>query len=116
MRASTATVSAKPPTTGIADTRSPARNPFPSARTTPDTSQPGVNGTSGRSWYSPRVCSTSGNETPAYSTSTSTWWSFGVGSGTSRTSTAPGPERAVIIAARMTTTCQLCWSFAPLVQ
>ena len=65
MSASTATVSAKPPVTGKAATRSPAANPPASARTTPATSQPGVNGSSGRSWYYPRVCSTSGKATPA---------------------------------------------------
>ena len=72
MSASTATVSAKPPMTGIAATRCPARKPPASLRTTPATSHPGVKGSSGRSWYSPRVCSTSGKTTPANSTSTTT--------------------------------------------
>ena len=40
----------------------------------PATSLPGVNGTSGLTWYCPRVWSTSGNDTPAARTSTSTPW------------------------------------------
>src|SRR4051794_1186884 len=88
---------------GMGATLSPARKPAAPARTTPDTSQPGTNGTSGRRWYSPRVCSTSGKVTPAYSTSTSTWCDdVGAGSGRSWISTAPGPLSAVITAARMT--------------
>src|SRR4051812_21458381 len=101
MAASAATASASPPVTGRAATRSPARKPWASARTTPDTSQPGVNGSSGLRWYSPRVCRTSGKVTPAYSTSTSTWCGPGTGSGRSRTSTPSGPVNAVITAARM---------------
>ena len=41
-------------------------------RTVPATSAPGTNGRSGLSWYWPRVCSTSGNDTPAALTSIST--------------------------------------------
>ncbi len=41
-------------------------------RTIPPTSLPGTNGRSGLNWYSPRVCSTSGNDTPAACTSTTT--------------------------------------------
>src|SRR3982751_2130036 len=89
----------------MAGTRSPPRKPPASARTSPATSQPGVNGSSGRIWYSPRVCSTSGKTTPAYSTSTSTWSCVGVGSGTSWISTASGPVRAVITAARTVHSC-----------
>src|SRR5262245_46062946 len=57
-----------------AATRSPSRTGAPSGalRTTPPTSLPGTNGRSGLTWYSPRVWSTSGNETPAACTSTTT--------------------------------------------
>ena len=66
--------SAKPPSMQKAATRSPAATPAPSGalRTTPATSLPGTNGSGGLIWYSPRVCSTSGNETPAACTSTTT--------------------------------------------
>ena len=55
-----------------AATRSPALTAAPSGalRTMPPTSLPGTNGSGGLIWYSPRVCSTSGNETPAAWTST----------------------------------------------
>ena len=58
----------------IATTRSPGLCALPSGalRTVPATSAPGMNGSSGLSWYSPRLCSTSGNDTPAASTSMST--------------------------------------------
>ena len=58
-------------------TRSPFSNREPSlvSRTVPATSAPGTNGRSGLTWYSPRVCSTSGRDTPAASTSTTTPWS-----------------------------------------
>ena len=57
-----------------AATRSPGLRPEPSGAlsTTPPTSLPGTKGSGGLSWYSPRVWSTSGNETPAACTSTST--------------------------------------------
>ena len=57
-----------------AATRSPSRTAAPSGalRTMPATSLPGTNGSVGLTWYSPRVCSTSGNETPAACTSTTT--------------------------------------------
>ncbi len=40
--------------------------------TVPATSLPGTNGSAGLNWYWPRVCSSSGKETPAQCTSTST--------------------------------------------
>src|SRR5690606_1745535 len=75
----TATVSAKPPKPGNAATRSPGRTEAPSGaeRTTPATSVPGTNGSSGLYWYNPRVCNTSGNVTPAACTSTTTTSSLG---------------------------------------
>ncbi len=75
MRNSGATAtSANPPSAQNAATRSPSRTAAPSGalRTIPATSLPGTNGTGGFSWYSPRVCSTSGNDTPAACTSTTT--------------------------------------------
>src|SRR4051794_16883595 len=58
----------------IAATRSPGSTSAPSGaeRTTPPTSAPGTNGSGGLNWYSPRDWSTSGNDTPATSTSTIT--------------------------------------------
>src|SRR3954469_12319954 len=55
-------------------TRSPSLKPDPSGalRTVPATSLPGTNGRSGLIWYCPRVCSTSGKDTPAACTSIST--------------------------------------------
>ena len=49
-----------------AATRSPSLSGEPSGalRTVPATSLPGTNGSGGLIWYSPRVWSTSGNETP----------------------------------------------------
>ena len=49
----------------------PRSTPSPSGalRTTPATSLPGTNGSGGLIWYSPRVWSTSGNDTPAAWTS-----------------------------------------------
>src|SRR3954447_21160957 len=66
--------SAHPPSIGNAATRSPGLSPDSSeaSRTVPATSLPGTKGRGGLSWYSPRVCSSSGKETPAASTSTST--------------------------------------------
>ena len=57
-----------------AATRSPARTVAPSGalRTTPATSLPGTKGSSGLTWYSPRVWRTSGKDTPAACTSTTT--------------------------------------------
>ena len=67
--------SANPPSMQNPATRSPGAKPEPSGAdtTSPATSEPGTNGSSGLSWYSPRVCSTSGKETPAARTRTSTW-------------------------------------------
>jgi hypothetical protein len=67
-------VSAKPPSAQKAATRSPACTCAPAGAlsTTPATSLPGTNGSGGLSWYWPRVCSSSGNDTPAACTSTST--------------------------------------------
>src|ERR1700759_263450 len=93
-----------------AATRSPgftcASLPWTS-RTMPPTSDPGTNGRSGFIWYSPRVCSSSGKETPADLTSTTiplpgvigcSW----DGSGTSASfSAVAGPERSVIWTARI---------------
>src|SRR5947209_8820364 len=77
--------SANPPNMHIAATRSPVRTDADSGAdsTTPATSLPGTNGTGGFSWYMPRVCSTSGNATPAAWTSISTWSSPGCGAGKS---------------------------------
>ena len=68
----------------------------------PATSLPGTNGSGGLIWYSPRVCSTSGNDTPAASTSTSTPLpgvsmcdASGSGTSTSR-SAESGPLRSAI--------------------
>ena len=101
IRGSAATTCAKPPSPGNAATRSPAVTSAPSGaeRTTPETSLPGMNGGGGLIWYSPRVSSTSGNVTPAYSTSMTTCPASG--SGTSRTVTEPGPSKDVTCAARM---------------
>ena len=57
-----------------AATRSPGWKPASSlaSRTVPATSAPGTKGRSGLTWYSPRVWSTSGKDTPAASTSTTT--------------------------------------------
>ena len=52
------------------DRRPDRRRPPGALRTTPATSLPGTNGSGGLIWYSPRVCSSSGNETPAACTST----------------------------------------------
>ena len=79
--------------------------PSGAERTVPATSLPGTNGRSGLNWYSPRVCSTSGKETPAASTSTSTpdpgeSMCEASGSGTSTTSSAEsGPVRSTICTA-----------------
>ena len=65
------------------------------SRTTPATSPPGTNGSGGLYWYSPRVCSTSGKETPAACTSITTP-SPGVNmcdGGDSGTADRPGAER-----------------------
>src|SRR3712207_3305371 len=87
-----------------AATRSPGRRPLDSgaSRTTPPTSLPGTNGSSGLSWYSPRVCSSSGYDTPAAWTSTTTpapgviGWD-GPGSGSSAGRSAPaGPLSSAI--------------------
>src|SRR4051812_24977586 len=92
-----------------AATRSPSLTAAPDGalRTTPATSLPGTNGSGGFIWYSPRVWSTSGNETPAACTSTSTpspgvsMWD-GSGSGMSTSFRAPsGPLRSTIWIARM---------------
>src|SRR5689334_7218844 len=87
-----------------AATRSPGSKPLPfdAERTTPPTSLPGTNGRSGLTWYMPRVCSTSGNDTPAACTSTSTplpgdMKCEGSGSGMSTSRSAvSGPLRSVI--------------------
>ncbi len=102
-------VSAKPPSAQKAATRSPSATPASSGalRTTPATSLPGTNGSGGLIWYSPRVCSSSGNETPAACTSTTTPLP-GVsgceasGSGSSASASAErGPLSSVIWTARM---------------
>ena len=109
MRNSGATAtSAKPPSRQHAATRSPSLTCAPSGalRTTPATSLPGTNGSGGFTWYSPRVWSTSGNETPAACTSTTTARSpesmcAASGSGRSTTlSASAGPSRSVICTAR----------------
>jgi hypothetical protein len=73
----------------------------------PPTSLPGTNGSGGLSWYSPRVWSTSGNETPALCTSTTTplpgvsmWDGGGSGSSTTR-SARSGPLNSTIWTARI---------------
>ncbi len=91
-----------------AATRSPADTPAPSGalRTTPPTSLPGTNGSGGLTWYSPRVCSSSGNETPAACTSTTTprpgvSMCDGSGSGSSASASAErGPLSSVICTPR----------------
>ena len=88
----------------IDTTRSPGLCALPSGalRTVPATSAPGMNGSSGLSWYSPRLCSTSGNETPATSTSMITTSPSGAsgwvasGSGTSTTCSPWGPVSSLI--------------------
>ncbi len=67
-------VSAQPPSAQKAATRSPGATAAPSGAliTIPPTSLPGTNGSGGFIWYSPRVWSSSGNETPAAWTSTTT--------------------------------------------
>src|SRR4051812_43664478 len=109
-----------------AATRSPSARPQPGGalRTTPPTSLPGTNGSSGLNWYSPRVCSTSGNDTPAACTSTTTplpgvSMCDASGSGTSTTASAEsGPSRLVIWtaftgAARYSTDPVDRWSITP---
>src|SRR5947209_10754808 len=92
--------SANAPRKQNAATRSPV------SRRMPPTSLPGTNGSSGLNWYSPRVCRTSGNETPAACTSTTTprpgvSMCVGSGSGTSTSSSArSGPSRFTIWTAR----------------
>src|SRR4051794_12017160 len=91
-----------------AATRSPGLRSLPSGaeRTTPPTSLPGTNGSGGLTWYSPRVWSTSGNDTPAACTSTSTDESGAIGcevgsSTSSRRRAESGPVSSVIWRARM---------------
>ena len=69
----------------------------------PATSEPGTKGRSGLTWYSPRVCSTSGNDTPAASTSTTTplsgvmkWEVPGSATSSETWSADSGPDRSVI--------------------
>src|SRR3954452_11720008 len=101
MKSGATATSANAPSIVKAATRSPV------SRRVPPTSLPGTNGKSGLIWYSPRVCSTSGNETPAECTSTTTplpgvTMCDGSGSGMSTSSRAPsGPFRFVIWIARM---------------
>ena len=109
MKSGATATSAKPPSEQNAATRSPGLTAAPSGalRTTPPTSLPGTNGSSGFIWYSPRVCSTSGNETPAAWTSTRTplpgvIGCDGSGSGTSTSRRAvSGPVSSTICCARM---------------
>jgi hypothetical protein len=92
-----------------AATRSPSETPAPSGalRTTPPTSLPGTNGSGGLTWYCPRVCSSSGNDTPAACTSTTTplpgvSMCDASGSGSSAWASAErGPLSSVIWTARM---------------
>src|SRR5688572_19158410 len=92
-----------------AATRSPSLSGEPSGalRTVPATSLPGTNGSGGLIWYSPRVWSTSGNDTPAAWTSTTTplpgvSGCEGSGSGRSVSDRADsGPVRSTICRARM---------------
>src|SRR4051794_38284098 len=87
-----------------AATRSPLLTGAPSGalRTTPPTSLPGTNGSGGFIWYSPRVWRSSGNDTPAACTSTTTprpgvIGCDGFGSGSSTSFSAPGgPLRSTI--------------------
>src|SRR5689334_12892616 len=85
-----------------AATRSPARTAAPSGalRTTPATSLPGTNGSSGLIWYAPRVCSTSGKETPAARTSITTPSPPGSGMSTSLSADS-GPLSSTIWIARI---------------
>src|SRR3954471_7504141 len=101
--------SAKPPSMLNAATRSPGCTGAPSGalRTTPPTSLPGMNGRSGLTWYWPRVWSTSGNETPAAWTSTTTprpgvsrWEGSGSGASTSSRASS-GPLRLAMWMALM---------------
>ena len=82
-KAGATAVSANAPSAVKAATRSPGARPESAGadRTTPPTSLPGTNGSGGLNWYSPRVCSTSGNDTPAACTSTTTASSPGGESG-----------------------------------
>src|SRR4051794_31972562 len=92
-----------------AATRAPSVTAAPAGalRTTPPTSLPGTNGSGGLIWYSPRVCSTSGNDTPAACTSIRTplpgvSMCDGSGSGSSTSFIAlAGPDRSTIWRARM---------------
>ena len=88
----------------IDTTRSPGLCALPSGalRTVPATSAPGMKGSSGLSWYSPRLCRTSGNDTPAASTSIITTSPSGAsgwvasGSGTSTSCSPDGPVSSLI--------------------
>src|SRR3954452_3579295 len=92
----------------IAATLSPGETSAPSGaeRTTPPTSAPGTNGSGGLNWYSPRLWSTSGNDTPAASTSTTTPPSGASmcadpGSSTSTSFRLEGPPNSTICIARI---------------
>src|SRR3954447_11791729 len=92
----------------MAATRSPAFTSAPSGaeRTMPPTSAPGTNGSGGLNWYWPRLWSTSGNETPAALTSTTTapsgasMW-LGPGSSISTSFRLDGPSSSTICMARI---------------
>src|SRR4051794_5503812 len=91
--------SANPPSMGNAATRSPAARPSASSRTIPATSLPGTNGSSGLIWYIPRVCSTSGKDTPAARTSILT--PSPLGSSMSASFSDSGPPSSTIWIARI---------------
>src|SRR4051794_8077746 len=104
----------------IAATRSPSCTSAPSGaeRTTPPTSAPGTNGSGGLNWYSPRLWSTSGNDTPAALTSTTTppsGASMWVGSGSSMSTSLrlDGPSSSTICMARIGGILWACDSIRP---
>ncbi len=96
--AGTASCWPKPPVAVKAMTRSPTLKPVTSgatALTTPATSLPGVNGSSGLNWYLPWMISTSGKLTPAACTSTTTWPAAGCGAASSSTTRVSGRPQAL---------------------
>ena len=100
--AGSATRSANAPSGTPANTRSPTATPRtaePSSRTTPASSAPGVNGNGGFIWYLPCTSRMSKKLQPAASTSSTTSWSRGFGSGTSRATSSFGScQRSTTIA------------------
>mmetsp|Transcript_43812 Transcript_43812/g.131338 ORF Transcript_43812/g.131338 Transcript_43812/m.131338 type:complete len:204 (-) Transcript_43812:30-641(-) len=94
----TDTFSEKAPPIVTATTRSPGlmrRTPGPVAATTPDTSEPGTNGSGGFTWYKPCTMSASGKLMLAAATSISTSPCPTSGAGRCSTLSTPRPMGSV---------------------